>query len=93
VSLERQDVRCRLDADKHAALVAICNSRGVSQAEFVEALLIPEIDRIVHEATVVAQALAVIPTSATKRDEARQTGNPMPERERLAAGLPPGARR
>ena len=42
MSLDRQDVRCRLDADKHAALVAICNARGLTVAEFVEALLLPE---------------------------------------------------
>jgi hypothetical protein len=57
MSLERQDVRAKLDADVHEALVAICDARGVTVGEFIESLLVPEIKRVVHEATVISDRL------------------------------------
>lgn len=59
MSLERKDVRAYLDADLHQALTAICNARNTTVADFIEALVVPEIKRVVHEATVIADALRV----------------------------------
>lgn len=50
MSLERRDIRAYLDAEVHQALTAICNRRGISVADFVEALVAPEVLRICHEA-------------------------------------------
>lgn len=50
MSLERQDARCKLDPEDHAALLAICDLDGVTIAEFVERLLVPVIRKRVHDA-------------------------------------------
>mgnify|MGYP000016365547 FL=1 len=57
MSLEREDVRAKLDHDMHRALKAICDAEGVTIAEFVENLLVPVITRRVHEATLIADAV------------------------------------
>ena len=57
MSLERKDVRAKLDADLHAALTAICDLDGVTQAEFVEAVLIPVLQKRVHDAIELARAV------------------------------------
>jgi hypothetical protein len=68
MSLERQDIRAKVDADVHEALVAICDAKGVTLGEFIEALLVPEIKRLVHEATVISDKLRRIPASGNSRD-------------------------
>ncbi|MHB8815462.1 MAG: hypothetical protein ACYDAE_19635 [Steroidobacteraceae bacterium] len=65
MSLERQDIRGKLDPDMHRALQAICDARGITMAEFIEALLVPEIRRLVHEAHAIA---ARTPGPGKKRD-------------------------
>ena len=57
MSLERKDVRAYLDADIHQALTTICNARNTTVADFIEALLVPEIRRVVHEARLIADSL------------------------------------
>lgn len=68
MSLERQDVRAKLDPDMHRALSAICNARGVTVAEFIEGLLVPEIRRLVHEAKVIVSGLPASGTSGRARE-------------------------
>ncbi len=53
MSLDREDIRGKLDPDTHAALKAICDAEGVTIAEFVESVLVPVIRRRVHEATLI----------------------------------------
>lgn len=55
MSLERQDIRAKLDPDDHRALVCICNIDGVSIAEFIERLVVPVIRKRVHDANVLAR--------------------------------------
>lgn len=55
MSLERQDVRAKLDHDDHRALVCICDLDGVTIAEFVERLLVPVIRKRIHDANVLAR--------------------------------------
>lgn len=57
MGLERKDVRAYLDAEMHAALTRICSHRGVTVADFVEALLVREIDAIGHDAIQLADEL------------------------------------
>jgi hypothetical protein len=74
MSLERQDVRAKLDADVHEALVAICDAKGVTLGEFVEALLVPEIKRLVHEATVISDKLRSISGAGNNRESSGASG-------------------
>lgn len=57
MSLERKDVRFKLDADMHEALVAICEAKGLDIAKFIEALLVAEIQRLTHEASVITDRI------------------------------------
>ncbi len=59
MSLERQDVRAKLDPDMYEALKAILEAKGLTQGEFIENLLVPEIKRLVHEATLIVDRLRV----------------------------------
>lgn len=59
MSLERQDVRAKLDHDDHRALVRICDLDGVTIGEFVERLLVPVIRKRIHDANVLARDFPV----------------------------------
>jgi hypothetical protein len=67
MALDRVDVRAKVDPDMHEALVAICDAKGVTLGEFIEALLVPEIKRLVHEANVIADKLRRTPASGSNR--------------------------
>ena len=73
MSLERKDVRGYLDADLHAALIAICEADGITSAEFIERLLVPVIQKRIHDAITLADFLQR--HGITRSD-------PEPERER-----------
>ena len=68
MSLERKDVRAKLDGEPHAKLVAICRNRGIEISEFVEAVVISEVDRITHEAIGIADDLRRQGISGIERD-------------------------
>lgn len=68
MSLERVDVRAKLDPDVHEALVAICNARCLTLGEFIENLLVPEIKRVVHEATLITDKLRISGTNGKNRE-------------------------
>ena len=57
MSLERKDIRAKLDPDMHAKLKAICDTDEIDMGEFIEAVLVPVIEKRVHDAIVLAQAL------------------------------------
>lgn len=57
MSLERKDVRLKLDHDMHAAAKALADSQGLEIAEWCEQVLAGVIKRRVHEANVVITAL------------------------------------
>ena len=67
MSLERVDIRAKLDPDMHEALVAICDAKGVTLGEFIEELVVPEIKRVVHEATVITDKLRISGTTGKNR--------------------------
>lgn len=75
MSLERQDVRAKLDPDVHEALVAICDAKGITVGEFVEGLLVPEIKRLVHEATVISERLRISGRTGKVRAQPGNSGN------------------
>lgn len=74
MSLDRQDVRAKLDHDYHAALVAICNRDGISIGEFTERLLLAAIESRVHDAIQLAQDKAVLGIAGKVRESAGRGG-------------------
>lgn len=54
MSLERKDVRAKLSAEHHAQLRAICEVDGVDVGDFIEAVLLPVIEKRVHDAIALA---------------------------------------
>ena len=68
MSLDRQDVRAKLDAELHEFLLAICDAKGITVGEFIENLLVPEIQRLVHEDTVIFERIERIPTPGKTRE-------------------------
>lgn len=74
MSLDRQDVRARLDPELHAALVALCDVDGVTVAEFIENLLAPVIRDRVRAAMELHARVAHLGISATKCDKAGKGG-------------------
>lgn len=57
MSLERKDIRAKLDADHHNILVKVCELDGVTQAEFIEAVLVPVLKKRAHDAIELAYAV------------------------------------
>lgn len=52
--LERKDIRAKLDAEWHQVLSGIADADGRDLGEWVESLVVRELKRRVHEATVIA---------------------------------------
>lgn len=69
MSLDRQDVRARLDPELHAALVALCDIDGITVAEFIENLLAPVIEDRVRKIIKAYPLVAHLGISATDCDK------------------------
>lgn len=76
MSLERKDVRAKLDADMHAKLKAICDVDAIDMGVFIEALLIPVIEKRVHDAMVLANEFLRQGITGSGRESPRTPGNP-----------------
>lgn len=57
MSLERKDVRAKLDPDMHEALTVLCEVAGLDIGVFVERELVRVIQQRVHAATVIVERL------------------------------------
>lgn len=57
MSLERKDVRAKLDPELHAALKIFADLDGVTEAQFIEDLVVPVLRRRIADATVAAERL------------------------------------
>ena len=57
MSIERKDIRSKLDHDAHAKLKAICDIDGVDMGEFIESVLLPVIEKRVHDAMMLSNEL------------------------------------
>lgn len=68
MSLERQDVRAKLDPEDHRALVRICDIDGVTIAEFIERLVVPVVHKRVHDANLLARDFPLPGTSGSNRE-------------------------
>jgi hypothetical protein len=68
MSLPRQDVRFKLDAVAHAQLKAICEQDGTDINDFMEALLLPVINKRVHDAIELANKFQRLGISGNARE-------------------------
>ena len=75
MSLERKDVRAKLDPADHAGLQLLAKVKGITDAELVEQILAPEIRRRIHEATVIAAEATVAGITGSIREKPGVAGN------------------
>ena len=87
MSLERKDIRAKLDPDLHAALTILCEVDGLDIGEFVEAVVGRVVRDRVHAATVIADRTARLGITGNRRESAGVAGNP-----RESAGISGNAR-
>lgn len=68
MSLDRKDIRAKLDPELHAALCAICRVDGIEISEYVERVLAPVIRRDADRAIVLSRELLDQGFSGTSRE-------------------------
>lgn len=68
MSLEKKDVRMKLHPDMHAQLTVLAEVSRMEIGEFVEAVLVSEISRRVHEASLLNSKLARLGLTGNGRD-------------------------
>ena len=74
MSLERKDVRFKLEYDVHQALTILAEVAQVDIGEFCEQIVQQEIERQVHVATVVANRTACLGINGNRRDSPGTSG-------------------
>lgn len=57
MSLERQDVRAKVDPDVKRALKIYCDLKGLTEAEFLESLIEPVVRQFIHDSIEAADEL------------------------------------
>jgi len=55
MSLERKDVRAKLDPELHAALDEICEQLGTTHADWIESIIAPVLHKRIAETIELAQ--------------------------------------
>ena len=75
MSIERKDIRSKLDAQVHAQLKIICECDVVEMGDFIEAVLLPVIARRVHDAIELSAKLHGLGKSGTVRESQGKPGN------------------
>lgn len=68
MSLERKDVRLKLDHDMHAAVMAIADVLDMQPAEWVEQVIVDIVKKRVHEANLLICSLQSSGSLGTFRD-------------------------
>lgn len=58
LTLPRKDVRAKLDAGLHEALKIFADIDGVTEADFIERIVVPVLQRRIADATVATERLA-----------------------------------
>lgn len=74
MSLERKDIRAKLDPDVHAALVVICEQKRLEVGEFIEREIESIVLRLIHEASVLAARTAHLGILGNGRDKPVKSG-------------------
>lgn len=75
MALQRKDFRGKLDPDIHAALKAICEIEGVDMGVFIEQLIVPVVEKRIHDATVLSESLHRAGIVGTGRAKAGTAGS------------------
>lgn len=75
MSLDRKDVRFKLTPEMHQALTVLAECAQADIGEFVEGVVIREVLRRVHEATVIAERTARLGITGKNREEPGSAGN------------------
>lgn len=57
MAIERKDIRAKLDDDIHNALKAICDVDGVDMGVCIEQLIVPFVEKRIHDAMLLADKL------------------------------------
>ena len=70
MSLERKDIRAKLDAEMHEALSVISDADHLDLGEWVEQLIVRELKQRIHAATVIAEKTAHLGITGKSRDRA-----------------------
>lgn len=74
MSLDRPDVKVRLDPKYHRALKRIAEAKGVTMGEWIEDLAVTKIRELVHEASVIAESAPELGIVGPKREKAGTAG-------------------
>ena len=69
MSLDRPDVKFRLDPPYHRALKRICDAKGIGMNEWLEELVVTRLREIVHEASVIAESAPDLGISGNGREK------------------------
>lgn len=69
-----REVAKMLDHDAHAKLKAICDIDGVEMGEFIESVLLPVIEKRVHDAMMLSNELARQGITGNKRESSGVAG-------------------
>jgi hypothetical protein len=68
MSLERKDLRLKLDHEVHARLGVLADVGGMELAELAEKIIAEEVGRRIHAATVIAERAHRLGVSGNGRD-------------------------
>ena len=74
MSLERKDVRFKLNADDHSGLCLISDIDSSDIAAWVEALVVAEVKRRIHEASVIVAEAERLGISGNNRESLKNQG-------------------
>jgi hypothetical protein len=74
MALERKDVRAKLHPNVHRMLQAVAKQRGLTDAELVEEILVPEIMRRIHDAIALADEARASGITGNFRESPGATG-------------------
>lgn len=71
MSLERKDIRAKLDPDVHAALVIVCEEKRLDIGEFIEREIESIVLGLLHDANVLATRTAHLGIAGKPKSKTR----------------------
>ena len=75
MALDRKDIRAKLAPDMHAKLKAICDLDEIDMGEFIEAVLVPVIEKRVHDAMLLAERLQRLGIAGSESKSPERSGS------------------
>jgi hypothetical protein len=75
MSLDRKDLRLKLDANTHAGLDLLADVDGMQLSDLAEQIIGEWVRRRIHAATVVAEGAARLGIAGNRRDSAGKSGS------------------